>query len=54
LRVHAAHQSGLNAPIIGDDLYGKKTTRLHLHAEYLEFVHPKTKERVSFLIEAEF
>jgi tRNA pseudouridine32 synthase/23S rRNA pseudouridine746 synthase len=54
LRVHAAHQNGLNAPIVGDDLYGKKTNRLHLHAEYLEFMHPKTKERVSFLLEAEF
>jgi tRNA pseudouridine32 synthase/23S rRNA pseudouridine746 synthase len=54
LRVHAAHQNGLNAPIIGDDLYGKKTNRLHLHAEYLEFTHPKTKERVSFMVEAEF
>lgn len=54
LRVHAAHQNGLNAPIVGDDLYGKKTNRLHLHAEYLEFLHPKTKERVSFLVEADF
>ncbi len=54
LRVHAAHQNGLNAPIIGDDLYGKKTNRLHLHAQYLEFTHPKTKERVSFLVEADF
>jgi tRNA pseudouridine32 synthase/23S rRNA pseudouridine746 synthase len=24
LRVHAAHKDGLNTPIIGDDLYGKK------------------------------
>ncbi|AFM04761.1 23S RNA-specific pseudouridylate synthase [Bernardetia litoralis DSM 6794] len=54
LRVHAAHQNGLNAPIIGDDLYGKKTNCLHLHAEYLEFIHPHTKERVSFFVEAEF
>ncbi|WP_338769706.1 RluA family pseudouridine synthase [Bernardetia sp. ABR2-2B] len=54
LRVHAAHQNGLNAPIIGDDLYGKKTNRLHLHAEYLEFVHPVTKERISFYIESDF
>ncbi len=54
LRVHAAHQNGLNAPIVGDDLYGKKANRLHLHAEYLEFEHPKTKERVSFKVEADF
>ncbi len=54
LRVHAAHQNGLNIPIIGDDLYGKQANRLHLHAQYLEFLHPKTKERVSFLVEADF
>lgn len=40
LRVHAAHQFGLNAPILGDDLYGKKANRLHLHAELLKFTHP--------------
>ncbi|MCL4165825.1 UNVERIFIED_CONTAM: hypothetical protein GTU68_014797, partial [Idotea baltica] len=28
LRVHAAYKNGLNAPIIGDDLYGKKQNRL--------------------------
>jgi tRNA pseudouridine32 synthase/23S rRNA pseudouridine746 synthase len=46
LRVHAAHVSGLNAPIIGDDLYGQKSDRLYLHAEYLSFWHPITKERM--------
>lgn len=40
LRVHAAHQAGLNAPISGDELYGKKAERLFLHAESLEFKHP--------------
>lgn len=40
LRVHMAHQLGLNAPIIGDTLYGTKSTRLHLHAAFIEFVHP--------------
>ncbi|PIY11031.1 MAG: RNA pseudouridine synthase [Flexibacter sp. CG_4_10_14_3_um_filter_32_15] len=54
LRVHAAHPDGLNAAIIGDDLYGKRANRLHLHAEYLEFLHPFTKERVSFKVEADF
>ena len=54
LRVHAAHPDGLNAAIVGDDLYGKRADRLHLHAEYLEFVHPKTKERISFKVEADF
>lgn len=43
LRVHAAHPLGLNHPILGDDLYGKKEKRLYLHAEYLEFTHPLTK-----------
>ena len=54
LRVHAAHQLGLNMPIIGDELYGKKGDRLMLHAEKLEFVHPKTKEYISIEKKAEF
>lgn len=54
LRVHAAHSKGLNAPIIGDDLYGKKAKRLHLHAAYLEFTHPATRERVSFQVDPDF
>ncbi|WP_272149573.1 RluA family pseudouridine synthase [Tenacibaculum aiptasiae] len=48
LRVHAAHNLGLNTSIVGDDLYGKKSNRLHLHAEHIEFIHPITKEKVSF------
>ena len=54
LRMHAAHPLGLNAPIVGDDLYGTKADRLHLHAAYLEFTHPKTKERVCFEAKEEF
>ncbi|PWG78391.1 RNA pseudouridine synthase [Pararcticibacter amylolyticus] len=54
LRVHAAHSSGLNIPIAGDDLYGTKDTRLFLHAEYLEFTHPTTRERLSFTVPADF
>ena len=54
LRMHASHRLGLNAPIIGDDLYGKKANRLHLHAEYLEFTHPKTKELMKFQVEPNF
>lgn len=54
LRVHAAHKNGLNAPIIGDDLYGKKQNRLHLHAEFIEFVHPITNKVISFTLEADF
>lgn len=40
LRVHSAHPEGLNCPITGDELYGKKADRLYLHAEAIEFVHP--------------
>jgi len=54
LRVHAAHKDGLNIPIFGDDLYGKKTNRLHLHAEFIEFLHPSTNEKMSFTVDAEF
>ena len=54
LRVHVSHLLGLNTPIIGDDLYGKKANRLHLHAAYLEFEHPTTKEKMAFNKEAEF
>ena len=41
LRVHAAHHLGLNCPIKGDDLYGKKADRLYLHAAQLGFFHPE-------------
>ena len=54
LRVHAAHVKGLNTPIVGDDLYGNSADRLHLHAEYLEFNHPNTQERMHFQLEPEF
>jgi tRNA pseudouridine32 synthase / 23S rRNA pseudouridine746 synthase len=42
LRVHAAHPQGLDAPIVGDRLYGRDDDRLMLHAERLTFVHPAT------------
>ncbi len=54
LRVHAAHPQGLNCPIVGDDLYGVKSTRLHLHAEFLEFKHPQTGKPIKVSVEAEF
>ncbi|BAJ03098.1 RluA family pseudouridine synthase [Shewanella violacea] len=54
LRVHSAHPKGLNMPIVGDDLYGKKSQRLHLHAELLALNHPTTGEAMSFSIEADF
>ena len=54
LRVHAAHKKGLNTPIIGDDLYGKKSNRLHLHAEFISFLHPTTNEKMTFKVDANF
>ena len=54
LRVHAAHIKGLNTPILGDDLYGKKDKRLHLHAAKIEFIHPLTHQKVSFSAKAPF
>jgi tRNA pseudouridine32 synthase/23S rRNA pseudouridine746 synthase len=54
LRVHASHSSGLNIPIVGDDLYGKKSDRFYLHADTLEFLHPTTKQKLSFYREADF
>ncbi|PRQ63558.1 RluA family pseudouridine synthase, partial [Vibrio sp. V01_P9A10T6] len=54
LRVHCAHVEGLNLPIVGDDLYGTKGARLHLHAESLSFDHPYTKQRMTFTVDAEF
>jgi len=54
LRMHAAHELGLNAPIVGDDLYGTADKRLYLHAAYLSFVHPRTNERISFEVGEDF
>lgn len=54
LRVHASHELGLHTPIVGDDLYGIKSNRLHLHAEHLTFVHPISKEEITIQKEAEF
>lgn len=54
LRVHASHHLGLHCPIIGDDLYGTKSNRLHLHAEEITFWHPILKENITIFEEAEF
>ncbi len=54
LRMHAAHYLGLNTPILGDDLYGKKANRLYLHAEYIQFTHPITNTLVDFYCKAAF
>ena len=47
LRLHFLSK---NASIVGDMLYGKETPDgiLHLHSYYLEFIHPVTKEKLTF------
>jgi tRNA pseudouridine32 synthase/23S rRNA pseudouridine746 synthase len=54
LRVHCAHVEGLNMPIVGDDLYGTRGKRLHLHAQSLEITHPVSKEVLTFKVDADF
>ncbi len=48
LRLHCAHHLGLGMPIVGDPFYGhilgKESTRLHLHANQIQFKHPNGKE----------
>ena len=54
LRMHAVHPNGLNTPIVGDDLYGRKANRLHLHAASITFIHPRSKQEMTFEIEPDF
>lgn len=61
LRLHSAHHRGLNAPIVGDNIYGRECNtdlkdghRLCLHASRLEFTHPVTKERIKIECAPEF
>lgn len=56
LRVHAAHPDGLNAPILGDRLYGDSSSaeRLCLHAAEIAFLHPATKKEMHFCIPSSF
>lgn len=54
LRVHAAHSLGLNAPILGDDLYGIRADRLYLHAEELCLIHPSTNKELEFQVASGF
>jgi tRNA pseudouridine32 synthase/23S rRNA pseudouridine746 synthase len=48
LRVHCAHAEGLNRPIKGDNLYGRRADRLYLHAARIVFAHPITEKRMVF------
>jgi len=54
LRMHAAHELGLKAPIVGDDLYGTAAERLYLHAACLELIHPVSGARMRFELKEEF
>ena len=54
LRVHCAHSEGLNTPIMGDDLYGTRANRLHLHADLLMLQHPVTREQMRFQVAPDF
>ncbi|WP_422359573.1 pseudouridine synthase [Reichenbachiella sp.] len=54
LRVHAAHRDGFNIPMVGDDLYGKPDSRLHLQAAEISFVHPITSKEMTFRLDPEF
>ena len=51
LRMHCAHPEGLGCPILGDELYGRRTLkqdRLYLQAQAITFVHPITEKRMHF------
>lgn len=56
LRVHCASTSGLDTPIVGDQLYdildlkdsNNKAPRLYLHAQEINFTHPITNEQMRF------
>ncbi len=50
LRIHAASEHGLGAPIAGDRLYGSGTApgQLKLHASFLSFTHPVTGKTLRF------
>lgn len=46
LRIHCAHPDGLGRPIVGDELYGTKGSRLMLHAAEIWFHHPVTGQEM--------
>lgn len=49
------HMSYIGYPLVGDPLYGPRKLRYgdkqYLHAKELSFIHPSTKERVTFTTE---
>ena len=56
LRISSASPKGLGIPIVGDRLYGtrKEGQRLMLHAGYISFTHPWSKEKIEFKVDAPF
>lgn len=51
-----AHLAYIKHPLLGDEVYGKKSTKFNLkgqvlHAKTLGFIHPRTKEYVEFTSE---
>lgn len=54
LRIHMAHSEGLSRPIVGDPLYGTTSTRLYLHAQRLEFIHPMTGSPLCVQVDPDF
>ena len=52
IRVHLA---SVGLPILGDELYGgEKSSRIHLHAQKLEFLHPLTGTPMSVSVEPDW
>lgn len=56
LRVHSAHEKGLETAIIGDSFYGsgENGDEMMLHAHYLKFRHPETDEMMEFYSSPDF
>ena len=56
LRISSASPKGLGIPIVGDRLYGTREEgqRLMLHAGYISFTHPWSKEKIEFKVDAPF
>jgi len=54
LRIHCAHPDGLGRPIVGDELYGTKGSRLMLHAAEIWFAHPVTGKQMHLISQPTF
>lgn len=51
IRVHSSY---IGHPILGDDLYGNKSSLIYrqaLHSYKISFIHPKTREKMCFEID---